>query len=142
MHQQAFLLWTAIWNYNYKINAMTTTPEHDERIATLTFASVYPHYITKVERKGRTKEELHRVITWLTGFDDKKLQDLINAKANFKDFFAKAKLNPNAPLITGVICGYRIEEIETPVTKQVRYLDKLVDELAKGRKMEKILRQG
>ena len=142
MHQQAFLLWTAIWNYNYKINAMTTTPEHDERIATLTFASVYPHYITKVERKGRTKEELHRVITWLTGFDDKKLQDLINAKANFKDFFAKAKLNPNAPLITGVICGYRIEEIETPLTKQVRYLDKLVDELAKGRKMEKILREG
>ena len=142
MHQQAFLLWTAIWNYNYKINAMTTTPEHDERIATLTFASVYPHYITKVERKGRTKEELHQVITWLTGFDDKKLQDLINAKANFKDFFAKAKLNPNAPLITGVICGYRIEEIETPLTKQVRYLDKLVDELAKGRKMEKILRQG
>ena len=142
MHQQAFLLWTAIWNYNYKINAMTTTPEHDERIATLTFASVYPHYITKVERKGRTKEELHRVITWLTGFDDKKLQDLINAKVNFKDFFAKAKLNPNAPLITGVICGYRIEEIETPLTKQVRYLDKLVDELAKGRKMEKILREG
>ena len=142
MHQQAFLLWTAIWNYNYKINAMTTTPEHDERIATLTFASVYPHYITKVERKGRTKEELHQVITWLTGFDDKKLQDLINAKANFKDFFAKAKLNPNAPLITGVICGYRIEEIETPLTKQVRYLDKLVDELAKGRKMEKILREG
>ena len=142
MHQQAFLLWTAIWNYNYKINAMTTTPEHDERIATLTFASVYPHYITKVERKGRTKEELHRVITWLTGFDDKKLQDLINEKVNFKDFFAKAKLNPNAPLIKGVICGYRIEEIETPVTKQVRYLDKLVDELAKGRKMEKILRQG
>ena len=142
MHQQAFLLWTAIWKYNYKINAMTTTPEHDERIATLTFASVYPHYITKVERKGRTKEELHRVITWLTGFDDKKLQDLINAKANFTDFFAKAKLNPNAPLITGVICGYRIEEIETPLTKQVRYLDKLVDELAKGRRMEKILRQG
>lgn len=142
MHQQAFLLWTAIWNYNYKINAMTTTPEHDERIATLTFASVYPHYITKVERKGRTKEELHRVITWLTGFDDKKLQDLINEKVNFKDFFAKAKLNPNAQLIKGVICGYRIEEIETPVTKQVRYLDKLVDELAKGRKMEKILREG
>ena len=121
---------------------MTTTPEHDEKIAKMTFASVYPHYITKVERKGRTKEELHRVITWLTGFDDKKLQDLINAKANFKDFFDKAKLNPNAPLITGVICGYIIEEIETPLTKQVRYLDKLVDELAKGRKMEKILRQG
>lgn len=121
---------------------MTTTPEHDEKIAKMTFASVYPHYITKVERKGRTKEELHQVITWLTGFDDKKLQDLINAKANFTDFFAKAKLNPNAPLITGVICGYRIEEIETPLTKQVRYLDKLVDELAKGRKMEKILREG
>ena len=121
---------------------MTTTPEHDEKIAKMTFASVYPHYITKVERKGRTKEELHQVITWLTGFDDKKLQDLINEKVNFKDFFAKAKLNPNAPLITGVICGYRIEEIETPLTKQVRYLDKLVDELAKGRKMEKILREG
>jgi len=120
---------------------MKTTPEHDERIAKMTFASVYPHYITKVESKGRTKEELHQVIEWLTGFNDKKLQELIDEKVNFETFFKKAKLNTNAHLITGVICGYRIEEIETPLTKKARYLDKLVDELAKGKKMEKILRQ-
>ena len=120
---------------------MTTTPEHDERIAKMSFSSVYPHYITKVESKGRTKEELHQVIRWLTGFDDKKLQELIDEKVTFETFFKRAKLNPNAHLITGVICGYRIEEIETPLTKQARYLDKLVDELAKGKKMEKILRQ-
>ena len=119
---------------------MTTTPEHDERIAKMTFASVYPHYVTKVESKGRTKQELHQVIQWLTGFDDKKLQQLIDEKVTFETFFKRAKLNPNAYLITGMICGYRIEEIETPLTKQARYLDKLVDELAKGRKMEKILR--
>ncbi|MBK8607360.1 MAG: DUF2200 domain-containing protein [Chitinophagaceae bacterium] len=120
---------------------MTTTPEHDERIAKMTFASVYPHYITKVESKGRTKEELLEVIEWLTGYNNKKLQELIEAKATFETFFKKAKLNPNAHLITGVICGYRIEEIDTPLTKQARYMDKLVDELAKGRKMEKILRE-
>lgn len=120
---------------------MTTTPEHDERIAKLTFASVYPHYITKVESKGRTKEELHQVIEWLTGFDNEMLQQLNKDKVTFETFFEKATLNPNATLITGVICGYRIEEIETPLTKQVRYLDKLVDELAKGKKMEKILRK-
>lgn len=120
---------------------MKTTPEHDERIAKMKFASVYPHYITKVESKGRTKEELHQVIEWLTGFDDKKLRELIDEKVTFETFFKRAKLNPNAQLIKGVICGYRIEEIETPLTKQTRYLDKLVDELAKGRKMEKILRQ-
>ena len=120
---------------------MATTPEHDERVAKMTFASVYPHYITKVENKGRTKAELHQVIEWLTGYDNKKLQELIEEKATFETFFTNAKLNPNAQLITGVICGYRIEEIETPLTKQVRYLDKLVDELAKGRKMERILRQ-
>ncbi len=119
---------------------MKATPEHNERIAKMTFASVYPHYVTKVEGKGRTKEELHQVIAWLTGFDAQKLQELIDEKANFEAFFQKAKLNPNANLITGVICGYRIEEIENPLTKQVRYLDKLVDEIAKGRKMEKILR--
>jgi hypothetical protein len=119
---------------------MKTTPKHDERIAKMTFASVYPHYITKVESKGRTKKELHQVIEWLTGFNNKKLQELINEKVTFETFFKKAKLNPNAHLITGVICGYRIEEIENPLTQQVRYLDKLVDELAKGRKMEKILR--
>jgi hypothetical protein len=119
---------------------MKTTPEHNERIAKMTFASVYPHYITKVESKGRTKKELHQVIEWLTGFDDKKLKELIDEKVNFETFFERAKLNPNAHLITGVICGYRIEDIENPLTKQARYLDKLVDELAKGRKMEKILR--
>lgn len=120
---------------------MKTTPEHDERIAKMTFASVYPHYITKVESKGRTKEELHEVITWLTGFNNMELTKLIEDKVTFETFFKKAKLNPNATLITSVICGYRIEEIENSLTKQVRYLDKLVDELAKGKKMEKILRQ-
>jgi hypothetical protein len=119
---------------------MTTTPEHNERIAKITFASVYPHYVIKVERKGRTKEELHQVIRWLTGFDNNKLQELIDKKVTFETFFKTAKLNPNAHLITGLICGYRIEEIENPLTRQARYLDKLVDELAKGRKMEKILR--
>ena len=121
---------------------METTPEHDERIAKLTFASVYPHYITKVEKKDRTKEELHQVIEWLTGFDEDILQDLIDENVTFEEFFNKAKLNPNAHLITGVICGFRIENIENPITKQVRYLDKLVDELAKGKKMEKIFRSG
>ena len=120
---------------------MKTTPEHDERIAKMTFGTVYPLYITKVERKGRTKEELHRVIEWLTGFDEKKLQELIDQQVTFKTFFQKAKLNPKASLITGVICGYRVEEIENPLTKQVRYLDKLVDELAKGKAMVKILRE-
>lgn len=119
---------------------MKTTPEHNERMSKMTFASVYPHYITKVESKGRSIEELHQVIEWLTGFDGKKLQELVDERANFETFFEKAKLNQNAHLITGIICGYRIEEIDNPITKQVRYLDKLVDELAKGRKMEKILR--
>lgn len=119
---------------------MKTTPEHNERIAKMTFATVYPLYINKVERKGRTKGELHQVIEWLTGFDGKKLQELIEEKVTFETFFKRAKLNANAELITGVICGYRIEEIENSLTRQVRYLDKLVDELAKGKKMEKILR--
>jgi hypothetical protein len=119
---------------------MKITAEHNERIAKMTFASVYPLYISKVERKGRTKEELNQVIKWLTGFEDKKLQVLIEEKATFETFFKQAKLNPNAQMITGVICGYRIEEIDNPLTKQTRYLDKLVDELAKGKKMEKILR--
>lgn len=119
---------------------MKTTPEHDERMAKMTFATVYPHYIAKVEKKGRTREELHQVIEWLTGFDGKKLKELIDENVTFETFFKRAKLHPNANLITGVICGYRIEEIENPLTKQVRYLDKLVDELAKGKKLEKILR--
>ncbi|MCG7857005.1 DUF2200 domain-containing protein [Flavihumibacter sp.] len=120
---------------------MKTTPEHDERIAKMSFASVYPHYVTKVERKGRTKEELHQVIEWLTGFNDKMIQELIDEKVSFETFFQKATINPGASLVTGVICGYRVEEIENPLTQKARYLDKLVDELAKGRKMEKILRR-
>lgn len=120
---------------------MATSEKHDRRMAEMTFASVYPHYLNKVEKKGRTKEELHRVIEWLTGFDNKKQQELIKEKATFETFFEQASLNPNAHLITGMICGYRIEEIDNPLTRQVRYLDKLVDELAKGRKMEKILRK-
>lgn len=119
---------------------MKTTTDHDDRIANMIFASVYPHYIAKIEKKGRTKTELHQIIQWLTGYDEKMLQDLIHEKVNFKTFFSRASLHPNAHLITGLICGYRIEEIENPITKQARYLDKLVDELAKGRKMEKILR--
>lgn len=119
---------------------MTTTPEHDERMANLTFASVYPHYVTKVEKKGRTIDELHEVIAWLTGFDTDDITSLLDSDATFAQFFEKATINPNAHLITGTICGYRIEDIETPLTRKVRYLDKLVDELAKGRKMERILR--
>ncbi len=121
---------------------MKSTSHHDERIANMTFASVYPHYLAKVEKKGRTKKELHQVIEWLTGFNEKKLKEQIENEATFEQFFKRAKLNPNAQLITGVICGYRVEEIENSLTQQVRYLDKLVDELAKGRKMEKILRAG
>lgn len=120
---------------------MNTTPEHNERMAKMTFASVYPHYITKVEKKGRTKGELLQVIHWLTGFDEEDLQVIINEKATFETFFQKATLNPNVNLITGKICGYQIEEIENPLTQKVRYLDKFVDELANGRKMEKILRK-
>ncbi|MGA9239022.1 DUF2200 domain-containing protein [Robiginitalea sp.] len=118
---------------------MKATPEHNERIAKMKFASVYPHYLTKVEKKGRTKDELHQVIEWLTGYDEQNLQSLINHKVTFETFFQKAELNPNAHLIKGVICGYRIEEIDNALTRQVRYLDKLVDELARDRKMEKIL---
>jgi hypothetical protein len=119
---------------------MNNSITHDQRIAKLTFASVYPEYLKKIEKKGRTREELHQVIEWLTGFDDKKLEEIIQENATFEIFFQRASLNQNARLITGVICGYRVEEIENPLTQQVRYLDKLVDELAKGRTMEKILR--
>ncbi len=119
---------------------MKDTSAHDERIAKMSFASVYPHYIVKVEKKGRTKEELHQVISWLTGFTNKQLEEMIRDKVSFEEFFKKAKIHPNAKLITGLICGYRVEEIQNPLTQQVRYLDKLVDELAKGRNMEKILR--
>ena len=112
----------------------------DEQIAKMTFAAVYPHYLSKVEKKGRTKEELYQVIEWLTAYNAKKIQQCIEEKTTFEMFFKNASINPNAPLIKGVICGYRVEEIKNPLTQQVRYLDKLVDELAKGRKIEKILR--
>ena len=119
---------------------MSTSATHDERIAKMTFAVVYPLYVAKVEKKGRTQAELHRVIEWLTGFDKTKLEQLIEEKATFASFFEQATLNPHAELITGTICGYRIEEIKNPLTRKARYLDKLVDELVKGRNMEKILR--
>jgi len=119
---------------------MNNSNTHNQRIAKMTFASVYPLYLEKIEKKGRTEEELHQVIAWLTSFNHQRLQEFIQDNATFETFFQQASLNPNARLITGVICGVRVEEIEDPLTQQVRYLDKLVDELAKGRKMEKILR--
>ena len=122
------------------MNGNNDTSHHDDRLAKMIFASVYPHYVTKVVSKGRTISELHQVIEWLTGYDEKALQQQLDEKVNFETFFQHASLNPNAHLITGTICGYRIEEIENTLTQQVRYLDKVVDELAKGRKMNKILR--
>lgn len=119
---------------------MSQATDHDERCAKLVFARVYPLYLAKVERKGRTREELQRVIQWLTGYEEAALKKHIEDETTFEQFFQRAKLNPKAHLITGVICGYRVEDIENPLTQQVRYLDKLVDELAKGRKLEKILR--
>ena len=119
---------------------MQETDKHNERIAKMTFASVFPHYVAKVENKGRSKGELYQVIEWLTGFDQNKLQQLIDEKVTFETFFERATLHPNAEKITGLICGYRIEEIQNPLTKKARYLDKIIDELAKGRKLEKILR--
>ncbi|EOQ89899.1 PF09966 family protein [Leptospira yanagawae serovar Saopaulo str. Sao Paulo = ATCC 700523] len=120
---------------------MQPTEEHNEKLAKMTFASVYPLYVTKVERKGRTKQELDQVITWLTSFDQKKIEEMIKNNVSFENFFAKAKLNEHTNLIKGLICGYRVEEIKNPVTQKVRYLDKLVDELAKGKSMDKILRK-
>lgn len=117
-----------------------TTPEHDARIAKMSFAKVYPLYVDKVEKKGRTEAELHEVIEWLTGFDARALAALVDEEVTFETFFARATLHPNAELIKGVICGYRIEDIENPLTRSTRYLDKLVEELTRGRKMEKILR--
>jgi hypothetical protein len=119
---------------------MKVTEAHNQKIAQMKFGSVYPHYLSKVEKKGRSKEELHQVIKWLTGYEESDLQELIKSDITFKDFFENANLHSNAHLIKGVICGYRIEEIDNELTREVRYLDKLVDELAKGRKMEKILR--
>lgn len=119
---------------------MSTTSHHDEKIAKMTFASVFPHYKVKIEKKGRSMAELFAVIEWLTGYTEVQINQLINDKVSFADFFSKAKINLNAHLITGSICGYRIEEIENVLTKQVRYLDKIVDELAKGKSIDKIMR--
>lgn len=119
---------------------MNNSDANIQRVAKMTFASVYPMYVEKIEKKGRTKDELHQVIEWLTGYNNEKLEELIAEKVTFATFFQQASLNPNAHLITGVICGYRVEEIENPFMRQVRYLDKVIDELAKGKKMEKILR--
>jgi hypothetical protein len=114
----------------------------NSRVYKMSFAGVYPHYITKAEKKGRTKAEVDEIILWLTGYNQQTLQQHLDNKTNFENFFAGApQLNPNVSKITGVICGYRIEEIEDPLMKKVRYLDKLIDELAKGRPMEKILRK-
>jgi len=118
---------------------MKATPEHNERIAKLTFASVYPCYLAKLEKKWRNKEELHQVIERLTGFNEEKIQELIDENVTFKTFFERASLNPNAHLIKWTICGYRIQDLENPLTQKIRYMDKLVDELAKGKEMEKIL---
>lgn len=120
---------------------MTPRLSHDERIRTMKFGSVYPHYVTKVEKKGRTEDELRKVIRWLTGYTKAQIEKHIRKESTFEQFFDEAKLNPNASKVTGVICGYRVEEIENPLTQKARYLDKLVDELAKGKAMEKILRE-
>ena len=121
--------------------SMDTISKQDEKIAKMTFASIYPHYVSKVEKKNRSKDELHKVIEWLTGFNFEELKKFIEQNITFETFFMNATLNENAHLITGTICGYKIEEIKNPITKQVRYLDKLVDELAKGKEINKILRQ-
>ena len=120
---------------------MKNTLTQDQKIAKMTFASIYPHYVNKIEKKNRSKDELHKVIEWLTGFNFKELEKFIEQNITFETFFMKATLNKNAHLITGTICGIKLEEIESPTTKQVRYLDKLVDELAKGRELDKILRK-
>lgn len=119
---------------------MSSTSHHDEKIANMSFASVYPHYVAKIEKKGRTINELHTIIEWLTGYSTSEINQLIDQKVSFSEFFSKARIHPNASLITGTICGYRIEEIENSLTRQVRYLDKIVDELAKGKSLEKIMR--
>ena len=119
---------------------MKTDEKTLNRVYQMPFSAVYPHYVAKVERKGRTKAELHEVIAWLTGFDDADVERHLKDGTSFEEFFAEAHLNSNAPLITGVVCGVRVEDIEDPVMQQVRYLDKLVDELARGKALEKILR--
>ena len=121
---------------------MKVTPEKNEQVANMIFGSIYPHYLKRLEKNGRTKEELNQVIEWFTGYDEKALQTFIDDKATFGDFFQKASIHPNAHMIKGVVCGYRIEEIEDKfnVYKQCRRMEKLIDELARGRKMEKILR--
>jgi len=126
----------------FLISLKKATMKNNERVYKMSFANVYPHYIAKAEKKGRTKEEVHEIIFWLTGYDEKRLEQIINNKTDLQTFFAEApQMNPNVSLITGVICGYRIEEIEDELMRNIRYLDKLIDELAKGKAMEKILRK-
>lgn len=116
--------------------------KNNEKVYQMSFSSVYPHYIAKAEKKGRTKEEVHEIISWLTGYDEKSLQQILDNKTDFRTFFERApRINPNVTLIKGVICGYRIEDIEEELMRNIRYLDKLIDELAKGKTMEKILRK-
>lgn len=131
----------ALFEAQIKELVVKTTPEHDERVANLIFAKVFPLLVAKVEKKGRTRAELLEVIHWLTGFDEEAVQRHIDQQSTYEQFFQDARINPNAKLITGAICGYRVEEIENVLTRKARYLDKLVDELAKGRSMEKILRK-
>ena len=120
----------------------TTTPEHDQRVAGMVFGEIYPHYLSRLEKNGRTEEELDEVIGWLTGFEPQEIQDLIDEEVTLKEFFRRAKMNPKAKEITGVVCGYRIEEIGTALTRKCRQMEKLIDELARGREMEKIKRDG
>ena len=131
-----------VWAFLTSISNIYIMKESDNhKIFKMAFASVYPHYVTKAEKKGRTKEEVDEIIHWLTGYDQKALQKHIDAKTDFETFFAKARLNPDVSKITGVICGYRVEDIQNKLMQQIRYLDKLIDELAKGKAMEKILRK-
>ena len=137
--QKTTQIWEHLVLYSFTLN-MKNTLTQDQKIAKMTFASIYPHYVNKIEKKNRSKDELHKVIEWLTGFSFKELEKFIEQNITFETFFMNATLNKNAQLITGNICGIKLEEIKNPITKQVRYLDKLVDELAKGKELDKILR--
>lgn len=132
---------TALWVFKRLLERNTMNEKHNERIANMTFSSVFPHYLDKIEKKGRSVEELYQVIEWLTGFNLKEINQAISDELTFKEFFVSATLNQKSDLIRGSICGYKIEELENPLTRKVRMLDKLVDELAKGKKLDKIFRE-
>ena len=132
---------TALWVFKRLLERNTMNEKHNERIANMTFSSVFPHYLDKIEKKGRSLEELYQVIEWLTGFNLKEINQAISDELTFKEFFVSATLNQKSDLIRGSICGYKIEELENPLTRKVRMLDKLVDELAKGKKLDKIFRE-